>query len=60
MKVRIVVQPTGLINGEPWPAAGEEVDVPEAVAEAMAGAGHVEVVEKRPASKRNVETRKED
>jgi hypothetical protein len=37
---------------------GEEIDLPQVVAEAMADAGHVKVVvEKRPAPKRG-ETRK--
>lgn len=63
MKVRVVVQPTGCINGVPWPAQGEVVDVPEVVAESMSGAGHVEVVkevkvEKRPAQRKGVENRK--
>jgi hypothetical protein len=59
MKVRIVVQPTGLINGEPWAPVGEEMDIPQAVAESMAEVGHVEiVVEKRPAPKG--EQRKKD
>ena len=66
MKVRVVNPPTGLLNDEPWPAAGEEIDLPDAVAETMAAAGDVEVVkakpakkaEKRPAAKANVETRK--
>lgn len=58
MKVIVVQPPTGLLNGRPWPEAGEEMDLPQAVAEAMAEAGHVKVVvEKRPAPKRG-ETRK--
>lgn len=73
MKVRVVNQPTGLLNGAPWPEAGEEMDLPETVAEGMAASGYVEVVkakpakkaaaksdesEKRPASKSGTETRK--
>jgi hypothetical protein len=59
VKVRVVTQPSGLLNGRPWPAAGEEVDLPADVADSMADAGAVErVVEKRPASKRGTETRK--
>lgn len=58
MKVRIVNRPTGLINGVEWPAVGEEIDLPQSVAEGMAENGDVEVVvEKRP-SKAKVETRK--
>ena len=59
MKVRIVNPPTGLINGKSWPDVGEEIDLPQVVAESMAETGQVEiVVEKRPASKARVETRK--
>jgi hypothetical protein len=57
MKVRIVVQPTGLINGQPWAPVGEEMDLPEAVVEAMKDAGYLEVVETRPAAKKGVEKR---
>lgn len=62
MKVRILVQPTGCINGRDWPAVGEEIDLPDSVAVDMAAAGAVEPVvvkekvEKRPARKA-VETR---
>lgn len=54
MKVRVVNQPTGLLNGQPWPEAGETVDLPDVVAESMAAAGTVEVVkaEKKPAAKK--------
>jgi hypothetical protein len=71
MKVRVINPPSGLLNSRPWPAAGEEIDLPDAVAETMAGAGDVEIVkakpaakkatkaaEKRPASKADTETRK--
>lgn len=62
MKVRIVVRPSGLVDGKDWPDVGEEMDLPDVVAEGMIGAGHVEAVgsdkvEKRPASKRGVEKR---
>lgn len=62
-KVKIKVQPTGLLNGQYWPEVGETVDLPDAVAEAMAEAGHVEPVkaadkvEKRPAPTKGVEKR---
>lgn len=65
-KVKILVQPSGLINGVEWPEAGETIDVPEVVAVSMAEAGHVEIVkpaaktekvEKRPASTEAVEKR---
>lgn len=71
MKVKVVNPPTGLLNGYPWPEAGETVDLPDDVAEEMAKAGNVEKAkapakkaaskpdesEKRPAPKADVETR---
>ena len=57
MKVRIVHQPSGLIDGKEWPAAGEEMDLPKAVAESMAEAGHVEVVVEKAVAPKG-ETRK--
>lgn len=67
MKVRITVQPSGLFNGEPWPAVGDEADLPDVVAVDMIEAGRAEPVaekasdkaEKRPAAKRE-EKRGED
>lgn len=62
-KVKIVTQPSGCINGMPWPEAGKTMDLPDVVAEGMAEAGHVEIVgkskkvEKRPASDKDVEKR---
>lgn len=69
-RVKILQQPTGLLNAHPWPAAGEECDLPDAVAEAMAATGWVEVLagekpkrarkpaaEKRPAAKGDTEDR---
>lgn len=66
-KVCIIVRPTGCINGRDWPEVGETIDLPDAVAEAMSAAGHVEVVkvaakpaekvEKRPAPTEAVEKR---
>lgn len=59
MRVRIVNRPSGLLNGAEWPAAGETIDLPKAVAEGMVAAGDAaEVAEKRPASKAKTETRK--
>jgi hypothetical protein len=67
MKVEIVIQPSGLLNGSYWPEPGETIDLPDDVAEAMAKAGQVkavakkaaaEKVEKRPAPSTGVETRK--
>ena len=59
-KVRILVRPTGCINGTVWPQVGETTDLPAPVAHDMAAAGTVEVVkvEKRPASTAKVEKRK--
>jgi len=71
MKVRVKVQPLGLLNAQPWPAVGETVDLPDEVAKEMIAAGHVEEAkapakkaaakpdkaEKRPASKSSTETR---
>ena len=64
MKVRIIVQPSGCLNGSYWPAAGELIDLPDAVAEDMIAAGQVEKaraaapkVETRPAPTAVVEKR---
>lgn len=70
MKVRIVQRPTGLLNGQEWPEEGQTVDLPDGVAEAMIGAGHVEKAqgssssrpstgqtEKRPAPAKRAEKR---
>lgn len=58
-KVRILVRPTGSINGAEWPEVGKTVDLPDVVAEGMASAGDVEIVkvEKRPAANKGVEKR---
>ena len=65
MKVRIKVQPTGLLNGAPWPEVGETLDAPAVVADDLIASGVAEAVkepaakvEKRPASKAGAETRK--
>lgn len=64
MKVKIVNQPTGLLNGRAWPAAGETIDVPSVVGADLCASGVAEPVaeatkaEKRPAAKR-AETRKD-
>lgn len=47
-KVRILVRPSGLINGVDWPAVDEVMDLDDAVAEGMAAAGVVEVVKDKP------------
>lgn len=46
MKVRIKVRPTGLLNGRDWPRVGETIDLPDAVAEGMIGAGHAKALTK--------------
>ena len=59
MKVRVIKQPTGCINGQYWPEVGEALDLNDAVAADMAAAGWVEPIaepvakkaEKRPAKK---------
>lgn len=70
-KFRVLFPFSGWINGQEWPAVGEEIDLPEKAAESMVEAGHLEPVkaakktaakkadssEKRPASDENVEKR---
>jgi hypothetical protein len=51
MKVRIKVQPSGLLNAEPWPEAGETIDLPDAVAEEMIASGALEAIKEKPAKK---------
>lgn len=69
-KFTVKVQPLGLLNGQPWPAVGETVDLPDEVGEGMVAAKHLEktsakkaaakpdAAEKRPAPKVDAETRK--
>lgn len=63
MKVRIINQPTGLLNGQLWPEAGGTIDVPDVVGADLCASGAAEPVadapkaEKRPAAKK-AETRK--
>jgi len=55
MKVRLVSAISGTRDGKPWPAAGEEIDLPDAEAVAMLQNGSAKAVgEKRDA---NVELR---
>jgi hypothetical protein len=68
-KYKVKVQPSGLINTAPWPAAGETVDLPESIGDAMVDAGTLESlskakktakaqkVEKRPATRKGEEKR---
>jgi hypothetical protein len=66
MKVRIKVQPTGLLNGYEWPEVGGEIDVPDVVGADLCASGAATPVaekkaekkaEKRPASKTGEEKR---
>lgn len=65
MRVRILIQPTGLLNGRDWPDVGEEIDVPDVVGADLCAAKTAEPVakpakkaaEKRPAATKG-ETRK--
>jgi hypothetical protein len=62
-KYKVLVQPSGLINGQVWPEAGETIELEEGAAVSMAEAGILEPVkeepktEKRPASTAKVEKR---
>lgn len=67
-KYKVLVQPSGLINGHPWPEVGETVELDKSAADAMVEAGHLEPVkapvkaaekkaETRPASKAGEEKR---
>lgn len=58
-KYKVLVQPSGLINGYPWPEAGESVELDEAVGASMVDAGHLEAAKTEPkkAAEKKVETR---
>jgi hypothetical protein len=47
MNVRIRVQPTGLLNGKPWPAVGDTIVVPDVVAVDLLNANVAEPVEEK-------------
>lgn len=51
MKARVKVQPSGLLNGEPWPEPGKTVDLPESVTQGMIAAGDLEEIKATPAKK---------
>lgn len=57
MKVRILVRPTGLINGAEWPEVGETLDLPDVVVSDMSDFVEPVKVEKRPAPTAGVEKR---
>lgn len=44
MKVEIIVRPSGLLNGQPWPEVGETIDLPKVVADDMIRVGHAKAV----------------
>jgi hypothetical protein len=54
-KVRIIVRPTGLINGVEWPEVGQTIDLPDAVADGMVKVGDVERVAVKAAPAKKVE-----
>jgi hypothetical protein len=55
-KVRILVRPSGLINGVEWPEVGQTIDLPDAVADGMVKVGDVErVAAKKAAPEKKVE-----
>jgi hypothetical protein len=39
VKVRIKVQPSGLLNDRAWPEVGEEIDVPDVVGADLCSSG---------------------
>ncbi len=47
MKVRLTQQITGTRDGQPWPAAGEEIDLPESEALALLQGGTARAVDTR-------------
>lgn len=53
-KYKVLVQPSGLVNGYPWPEAGQDVELDEAAAQSMVDAGQIAAV---GAGERDVETR---
>ena len=42
MKVKVLVHLTGLIDGQPWPEVGGEIDLNDVVAADLIEAGYVE------------------
>lgn len=60
VKVRVLVRPSGCLNGRDWPEVGEVLELPAVVADGMVADGWLEVVkkvEKRPAARKGEETR---
>lgn len=60
MRVRVLVQPTGLLNGVPVPEPGGEYEVDDAAAEFMIAAGWFERVEKPKGQKPPAKAEKQD
>lgn len=58
-KYRVLVQPSGLINGTPWPAVGGVIELPAVVGEVMPElvAADESTEECRPAPTAGVEKR---
>lgn len=52
MKIKMTMQPTGLLNGQAWPGVGEEFDVHDVVAVDLLNAGMAEAVEDAPKPER--------
>lgn len=48
MRIRMLVQMTGSRDGEPWPAEGEEADLPTAAAAHLVSSGVAEQVDETP------------
>lgn len=52
MRIRMTVDMPGTRDGEPWPAKGEEADLPTAAAAHLVASGVAEEVEDKPRRKR--------
>ncbi|MFE1543611.1 hypothetical protein ACFW61_24465 [Streptomyces microflavus] len=48
MRIRMLVQMSGTRDGAPWPAEGEEADLPTAAAAHLVSAGVAEQVDEPP------------
>ncbi|WP_406143297.1 hypothetical protein [Streptomyces anulatus] len=48
MRIRMLVQMNGTRDGEPWPAQGEEADLPTAAAAHLVSASVAEQVDEAP------------
>lgn len=56
MRVKLLIELSGARDGAPWPARGEEVELPDEEAALMCANGYAEPV----ASRRKAETRSKD